>query len=70
MVVESHQAIANKFALMEKEIEELKLLIDHKESMLQEFKQETGDFPSLGHLKAHMNYLHCELEDKTKEVLE
>lgn len=34
------------------------------------WKEETGNFPSVGHLKAHLTYLTDQLDTKNREVLE
>jgi cell division protein FtsL len=49
--------VENKILDMQKEIEELKIQLDQKQEMLQEFRQEAGDFSTVGHLKAHMDDL-------------
>ena len=67
---ESPHIIENKMVEMQKEIEDLKIMLDQKQALLDEFKQETGEFTSVGHLKAHMNDLETEVQEKTREILD
>jgi chromosome segregation ATPase len=69
-VQESPQEIANKISEMTREIEELKVELDKKEQLLEELRQERGEYASLGPLKAHITDLHYQLEEKTREVLQ
>ena len=55
---------------MTREIEELKVELDKKEQLLEELRQERGEYTSLGPLKAHITDLHYQLEEKTREVLQ
>jgi len=43
---------------MTREIEELKSELDKKEQLLEDLRQETGQYLSVGHLKAHITDLH------------
>lgn len=66
---EAPDQIAQKISLMTLEIEQLKEVIEQKTDMLEQFREETGQFETVGHLRAHMGYLVSSLDDKNREVL-
>lgn len=70
IVQESPHIIENKMVEMQKEIEDLKIQLESKQALLDEFKEQTGEFTSVGHLKAHMEDLQEQVQEKTREILE
>lgn len=70
IVQEAPYEIATKMAKMTKEIESLKAELDERNGQLEQYRSETGQFQSVGHLKAHIEYLSELLDQKNREFLE
>jgi hypothetical protein len=70
IVQEAPDQIASKINMMTIEIDKLKQIIEEKEDMLQQFREETGQFESVHHLRAHMMFLTNSLDEKNREVLD
>ena len=69
IVQESPDEIASKISQMTRDIEQLKAKLDEKETIIQEFQAETGQFQSVGRLRNHMTYLSDQLDEKNREML-
>ena len=54
---------------MTEEIENLKIELEKREQVISEFKVQTQNFKTVGHLKAHLSELEKQVEDKNLEVL-
>ena len=53
-----------------KEIDVLKIELDKKDRLLEDLREETSNYHSVGHLKAHISDLNFTIEEKTRENLD